>query len=102
MHLSYFIFKVPAFPHYNVIFYPIIFIIAAKVGINAYNEVSSRSIKRALLGLFLMILCSNLYVTHSMFDYLTRNPVGSYGDYGNPYFSNKDDWRQRMKAFSID
>ena len=102
MHLSYFIFKVPALPHYNVIFYPIIFIIAAKVGIDAYNEASSRSIKRALLGLLLMILCSNLYVTHSMFDYLTSNPVGNYGDYGNPYFANKDDWRQRMKAFSID
>ncbi len=102
MHLSYFIFKVPAFPHYNVIFYPIVFIIAAKVGVDAYNEVSSRSIKRALLGLLLMILCSNLYVTHSMFDYLTSNPVGNYGDYGNPYFANKDDWRQRMKAFSID
>jgi len=102
MHLAYFLFKVPSLPHYNVIFYPILFIIAAKVGVDAYKKASSHYIKRVLLGLLLAILCSNLYVTHSMFDYLKRNPVGNYGDYGNPYFANQDDWRQRINSFSIE
>ena len=78
MHLAYFLFKVPSLPHYNVIFYPILFIIAAKVGVDAYKKASSHYIKRVLLGLLLAILCSNLYVTHSMFDYLNKNPVGNY------------------------
>jgi hypothetical protein len=84
VQVSFIIFKVGGYPHYNIILYPILAVFAGYFVDFCYQKYGAavRTLISAIVGL---IVLSNLYFTASFFDFIKRQPEWINGDYGIPY-----------------
>ena len=95
IQLSYLIFKVPAFPHYNIIFYPIITVFTV-LFMQACFDKAGFILKRSIPFIVISIIISNLYFTGAFYSFISKHPNKIKGDYGLPYFLTKNEWRKTL------
>lgn len=84
VQISFVVFKVGGYPHYNVILYPILAVFTGYFIDSLYQKYGV--VIRALISCVVaLIVISNLYFIMSFFGFIRHYPQWINGDYGIPY-----------------
>lgn len=92
---AYFLFGVPAYPHYGIVFYPILTIFCV-IFFKACFARGNLWVKRGLTAALALIMVGNLLFTGAFFMFIRYYPEKITGDYGPPYFLTAEDWKRKL------
>jgi hypothetical protein len=93
-HLCFFVFKIQALPHYNIVFYPILPLLTACF--IEYGLHSRTIIKKAAWALLVFVIISNFYFITAFNNFIGTEPLSINGDYGIPYKFVEKQWQKYL------
>ncbi|MBF0108942.1 MAG: glycosyltransferase family 39 protein [Magnetococcales bacterium] len=93
---AYVLLSIPSFPHYAIIFFPSLFLFAVLL-LGRFHEWLAPGRRRGVVvGLVTAIVVANLYHTISFHSFVLYNPQSISGDYGVPYFVDRQRWKHLL------
>jgi hypothetical protein len=96
---SYFVFRVPALPSYQVITYPTVI-----VCLTLFVDWLVRHVPAPMqvLGklILLVFLAANLWFTANVVTFIRTSPELIKGDYGSPYATQWDQWQEKIEDWT--
>ena len=90
IQLIYFVSSIPGYPHYNIVFYPMI-IIFFVFFLEYVNDKIPR-FKWIIDTIVMVIVVSNIYFIFSFYSFINCKHGLINGDYGKPYRYTQDKW----------
>jgi len=96
IQVCYILFHIPAFPHYNVIFYPFL----ALLFVTFLRQIVEKKfpVFRSFNSLLIIaVILANLTFSYSFLLLVHRNPEVIKGDYGVPYRLQAAEWEQQLQ-----
>jgi len=96
IHACYVIANVPSYPHYSIVFYPIIplfFVLFLRKFVGSLSRFGN------LLASFviLVVIGANLFFCSRFLVFVHRHASSIKGDYGTPYTLTRGDWEKRLQ-----
>lgn len=97
---GYLLLGIPAFPHYNIIFYPSLFLFAALTMENIHAWMTTHHRQILSLSLIIAMVLANLYVTFAFHGFVLYRHQSISGDYGIPYFVRQQEWQAILPSWN--
>jgi hypothetical protein len=85
--------RISAYPHYGVIFYPLVTVILVHALFEWFQSANARRWVKAAL---MVVVGAHLFFSMSFLDMTKNHPEKIDGDYGKPYFTDKAYWQKTL------